>query len=176
VKSHVSSRRAPERAPSPTLEELIAGAGFFQRVKSASEMGSLALKTVGVAMTPPYPWIKDMVVQLSNALRRCLIPLFIAQSAYLISFGIILFGIILTNLGVVERQSGGIYLVWVREVCTWITGMIFAGVIGSAVTADLGARKIREELDALEVLGINQIRGLVVPRVLAMTIACPTTG
>jgi phospholipid/cholesterol/gamma-HCH transport system permease protein len=54
--------------------------------------------------------------------------------------------------------------------------MIFAGVAGSAITADLGARKIREELDALAVLGVDRIRSLVVPRVFAMTIAAPVLG
>jgi phospholipid/cholesterol/gamma-HCH transport system permease protein len=42
-----------------------------------------------------------------------------------------------------------------------------AGAGGSAVCADLGARTIREEIDAMEVLGINPIQRLVVPRVLA---------
>ena len=39
---------------------------------------------------------------------------------------------------------------------------------GTAITADLGARKIREELDALEVLGVDPIKNLVVPRFLAL--------
>lgn len=45
-----------------------------------------------------------------------------------------------------------------------------AGVVGAAMTADLGARKIREEIDAMEVLGIDPIRDLIVPRVVAVTI------
>ncbi len=43
-----------------------------------------------------------------------------------------------------------------------------AGVAGTAITADLGARKIREELDALQVLGVDPIKNLVVPRFLAL--------
>ena len=39
---------------------------------------------------------------------------------------------------------------------------------GTAITADLGARKIREELDALQVLGVDPIKNLVVPRFLAL--------
>ncbi|MGH3413667.1 MAG: MlaE family ABC transporter permease [Marmoricola sp.] len=48
------------------------------------------------------------------------------------------------------------------------TALLIAGAGGSAVAADLGARKIREELDAMMVLGIDPIHRLVVPRVLAM--------
>ena len=45
--------------------------------------------------------------------------------------------------------------------------LLIAGAGGSAIAADLGARKIREELDAMMVLGIDPIQRLVVPRVLA---------
>jgi phospholipid/cholesterol/gamma-HCH transport system permease protein len=45
-----------------------------------------------------------------------------------------------------------------------------AGVAGTAMCADLGARKIREELDALSVLGIDTVKSLVVPRFLALMI------
>jgi len=45
---------------------------------------------------------------------------------------------------------------------------VLAGVAGTAITADLGARKIREELDALQVLGVDTVKSLVVPRFLAL--------
>ena len=38
-----------------------------------------------------------------------------------------------------------------------------AAAVGSAITADLGSRKIRDEIDALEVLGISVVQRLVVP-------------
>ena len=47
------------------------------------------------------------------------------------------------------------------------TALLIAGAGGSAIAADLGSRKIREELDAMMVLGIDPIQRLVVPRVLA---------
>ncbi|EUA43251.1 permease family protein [Mycobacterium xenopi 3993] len=45
-----------------------------------------------------------------------------------------------------------------------------AGAGSTAICADLGARTIREEIDAMEVLGIDPIHRLVVPRVLAATV------
>ena len=48
--------------------------------------------------------------------------------------------------------------------------MVVAGVAGTAITADLGARKIREELDALQVLGVDPVKNLVVPRFLALMV------
>src|SRR5690606_20581740 len=50
----------------------------------------------------------------------------------------------------------------------FVTAVVVAGVAGTAITADLGARKIREELDALQVLGVDPIKNLVVPRFLAL--------
>ena len=55
----------------------------------------------------------------------------------------------------------------VREASPIVTALLIAGAGGSAICADLGARKIREEIDAMEVLGVSPIARLVVPRVLA---------
>ena len=51
-----------------------------------------------------------------------------------------------------------------------MTVLVVAGAGATAMCADLGARTIREELDALRVMGINPIQALVVPRVLAATL------
>jgi phospholipid/cholesterol/gamma-HCH transport system permease protein len=51
-----------------------------------------------------------------------------------------------------------------------VTVLVVAGAGATAICADLGARTIREELDALRVLGINPLQSLVVPRVLASTL------
>ena len=56
----------------------------------------------------------------------------------------------------------------IREIGPLITSIVLAGVAGTAITADLGARKIREELDALQVLGVDPVKNLVVPRFLAL--------
>ena len=55
-----------------------------------------------------------------------------------------------------------------------VTALLIAGAGGSAICADLGARKIREEIDAMEVLGIEPVQRLVVPRVLAMAMPSPS--
>ena len=51
----------------------------------------------------------------------------------------------------------------VREASPIVTALLIAGAGGSAICADLGSRKIREEIDAMEVLGISPIQRLVVP-------------
>ena len=51
-----------------------------------------------------------------------------------------------------------------------VTVLVVAGAGATAICADLGARTIREEVDAMEVLGIDPIHRLVVPRVIASTV------
>ena len=58
-----------------------------------------------------------------------------------------------------------------------VCALLIAGAGGSAICADLGSRKIRDEIDAMEVLGISPVQRLVVPRVLAcMLVAVPLNG
>lgn len=54
-----------------------------------------------------------------------------------------------------------------RQGAPLVVALLMAGAVGSAICSDLGARTIREEIDALEVLGIPPIQRLVVPRVVA---------
>src|SRR6476646_6254268 len=69
------------------------------------------------------------------------------------------------------RHLCSFVLASIREFAPFVTAVVVAGVAGTAITADLGARKIREELDALQVLGVDPIKNLVVPRFLALMIA-----
>lgn len=54
-----------------------------------------------------------------------------------------------------------------------LIGVIVIGRSGSAVTAELGTMKVSEEIEALEVMAINPVQYLVVPRILAMLVMLP---
>jgi phospholipid/cholesterol/gamma-HCH transport system permease protein len=60
-----------------------------------------------------------------------------------------------------------------RELGPFVTAIVVAGRSGSAVAAELGTMIVSEEVDALRTMGLNPMRFLVVPRILAMTIATP---
>jgi phospholipid/cholesterol/gamma-HCH transport system permease protein len=72
------------------------------------------------------------------------------------------------QFGAQSQTGAGSVLAIVQQAAPVITALLIAGAGGAAVCADLGARTIHEEIDALEVLGISAIQRLVVPRVLAM--------
>jgi phospholipid/cholesterol/gamma-HCH transport system permease protein len=76
-------------------------------------------------------------------------------------------GSLVRQLGAQSFTGAASVLAVVREAGPIVTAIIIAGAGGSAICADLGARKIREELDAMQVLGIDPIQRLVVPRVIA---------
>jgi phospholipid/cholesterol/gamma-HCH transport system permease protein len=61
----------------------------------------------------------------------------------------------------------------VRQGAPITAGLLMGGAAAAAIASDLGARAIREELDALRVMGIDPVRRLVVPRFLALIVIAP---
>src|ERR1700712_116518 len=76
-------------------------------------------------------------------------------------------GNLAAQIGAQSYTGAASVLAIVREAGPIVTALLIAGAGGSAICADLGSRKIRDEIDAMEVLGISPIQRLVVPRVLA---------
>jgi len=77
--------------------------------------------------------------------------------------------ILLREIGAADLSGAGAALGAVTQVGPMVTVLIVAGAGATAICADLGARTIREEIDAMEVLGIDPVKRLVVPRVAAST-------
>jgi len=61
----------------------------------------------------------------------------------------------------------------IRQGAPMASGFLMGGVAAAAIASDLGARQIREELDAMRVMGIDPVRRLVVPRFLALLLIAP---
>jgi phospholipid/cholesterol/gamma-HCH transport system permease protein len=85
------------------------------------------------------------------------------------------FGVITSvQIGAVASQigagsfSGAVNGIGVlRQGAPLVTSLMIAGAVGSAICSDLGARQVREEIDAMKVMGINPVQRLVSPRVVA---------
>jgi phospholipid/cholesterol/gamma-HCH transport system permease protein len=60
-----------------------------------------------------------------------------------------------------------------RELAVLLTAIMVAGRSGSAITAELGSMKMREEIDALRVMGLDPMEVLVLPRIVALVISLP---
>ncbi|HMS74860.1 ABC transporter permease [Gordonia sp. (in: high G+C Gram-positive bacteria)] len=75
--------------------------------------------------------------------------------------------ILLVEFGAADLSGAGAALGSVTQIGPLVTVLIVAGAGATAICADLGARTIREEIDAMRVLGIDPVHRLVVPRVVA---------
>ncbi|MGB1025268.1 MAG: MlaE family ABC transporter permease, partial [Rhodospirillaceae bacterium] len=75
--------------------------------------------------------------------------------------------------GAEEKVVFGVALSVVREFSPVITGIIVAGRTGSALAARLGTMRINQEIDALSVMGIDPVRFLVAPALLAILVMLP---
>jgi len=159
------------RGGETALDRHLVGLRVYRSLDSATEMMRLAVMVPRVIFTPPFNWVREAVVETSNAFRLVTPAMLFASAVYVLAFGSVLFGQIIYALGAPDRVGPGIYIGLLRELGTWLTYMILAGVVGSALAGDLGARKIRDELDALNVLGVDMMRTLIVPRVIAIMVS-----
>jgi phospholipid/cholesterol/gamma-HCH transport system permease protein len=78
-----------------------------------------------------------------------------------------------------QRFGAGVFvadtigLSMVRELAPLMSAIILTGRTGAAIAAELGTMRVRSEIDALSAMGISPVRFLVVPRLLAITVAGP---
>jgi phospholipid/cholesterol/gamma-HCH transport system permease protein len=136
-----------------------------------TEVGNMMIltaRTVLSALRPPYPYGEELVDQFSFALRLCWFPMLVSTFALCLGAPGLQAANALTLFGAMDRLGGFFVLAAIRQIAPIVTAVVVAGVAGTAITADLGARKIREELDALQVLGVDPVKNLVVPRFLAL--------
>jgi phospholipid/cholesterol/gamma-HCH transport system permease protein len=155
-----NARRAIERMAMPPRHVL----------EEFGDMMILTGRTISSALRPPYTYGGELVSQFLFTLRLVWFPLLISTVA--INYGApgLQASNFLTLIGALDRLGGFFVLASVREIGPLITAIVIAGVAGTAITADLGARKVREELDALQVLGVDPVKNLVVPRFLALMV------
>jgi len=79
-------------------------------------------------------------------------------------------GQLLTEIGAVDLSGAGAGMAVIQELGPFCSVLVVSGAGATAVCADLGARKIREELDAMEVMGLDSMQRLVAPRILAFIV------
>lgn len=79
----------------------------------------------------------------------------------------------LAEFGAESWLPGMVALSLIREISPVITALICAGKISSGIGAELGSMKVTEQIDAMEVSGINPFKYLVVTRILATTLMVP---
>src|ERR1700745_2296219 len=123
-------------------------------VRAMGDFFAMALDGMVLTFRPPFAW-REYLLQTWFVARVSMLPALMMTLPYSVILTFI-FNILLTEIGAGDFSGTG------------------AG--STAMCADLGARTIREELDAMRVLGINPVQRLVVPRVLAATTVALALG
>ncbi len=143
---------------------------LLQRVVvDVGQSGQLLAQLASTAVRQPRGYWGSTRDEMYAMLRFCWLPCSLAVGGFTFLIANYAYDL-LSLLGGQNRIGTYFVMASVREISPFCTGMAVAGVMGTAMTADLGARRIREELDALKVLGVDATRTLVLPRVLAITI------
>ncbi|WP_250282312.1 MlaE family ABC transporter permease [Frankia sp. CiP1_Cm_nod2] len=150
---------AVARLPSP-LRRLLVEIG---------QLGQLLGQIFFTAVRNPRGYWLDTLDEIYSMLRYCWIPVFVSIGGFVFLMSNYSYNLV-SLIGAQSRVSTYLVMAVTREISPFCTGMAVAGVMGAAMTADLGARRVREELDAMRVLGVDVVRTLVLPRVLAITV------
>lgn len=140
--------------------------GFVSKpMKPTGEMFALFLDTVRYSFKRPFQ-MREFIDQAWFVASVTIVPTMLVA----IPFGAVIalqIGQLTAQLGAQSFTGANSVLAIVREAGPIVTALLISGAGGSAIAADIGSRKIRDEIDAMEVLGISPIQRLVVPRVIA---------
>ncbi|HEX7823410.1 MAG TPA: ABC transporter permease [Mycobacterium sp.] len=129
---------------------------------------AMALDAIVLLFRPPFAW-REFLLQSWFVARVSIMPTLTLSIPFTVLTTFTL-NILLIEFGAADFSGSGAALGAVTQIGPIVTVLVIAGAGATAMCADLGARTIREELDALRVLGINPVQALVVPRVLAATL------
>jgi phospholipid/cholesterol/gamma-HCH transport system permease protein len=113
----------------------------------------------------PFQW-REFILMCWFIMRVAILPTMAVSVPVTVLF-IFTFNILLIQVGAADISGAGAGIAVITQIGPIVTVLVVAGAAATAICADLGARTIREEIDAMEVLGIDPIHRLVVPRVLA---------
>lgn len=128
----------------------------------------MAFETLMLVPRRPFA-TREFVVQSWFVARVSLLPTLMLAIPYTVLV-VFTFNILLLEFGAADFSGTAAAFATVTQVGPLVTVLVVAGAGATAMCADLGARTIREEIDALKVMGINPLQKLAVPRVLAATV------
>ncbi|HMA55748.1 MAG TPA: ABC transporter permease [Pseudolabrys sp.] len=173
----VKPAQAPPRRGN-ALADTVAGVGKSVAsvgatfVSFLNMLGAIAIALLRVLGRPRSFRFASMVHQLDNVGWRA-VPIIV-----LITF---LIGCIIAQQGIFHFRKFGadsyvvdmVGILVLRELGVLIVTIMVAGRSGSAYTAELGAMKMREEIDALRTMGFDPVEVLILPRIIALLIGVP---
>ncbi|MFF9867245.1 ABC transporter permease [Streptomyces sp. NPDC013953] len=167
--------RPAEAAGGPPVAPRRATSRLLAPLRESGKLFALALTVSRAMFRRPFQF-REFVEQFWFVASVTILPAALVS----IPFGAVIalqVGSLTQQLGAQSFTGGASVLAVIQQASPLIVALLIAGAGGSAICADLGSRKIREELDAMEVMGVSPVQRLVVPRVLAtMSVAVLLNG
>lgn len=136
-------------------------------VRAIGGFVGMSLDVAAGIVTKPLAW-QEYLHQTWFVARVSVVPAVLMVIPYAL-INTFIFNILLAEFGAADFSGAGAALFNINQIGPLVTVLVTAGASATAMCADLGARTIREELDAQRVMGIDPIQALVIPRVLAAT-------
>lgn len=133
----------------------------------AGGMAQLLGSVLWSAIRHPRGYWTDVLEEMHYTIRRSWFSMTVAIFGFLLTLSIPSMQWV-TTAGIAELYGPFLLVFCARAFTVWVTMVLVAGVVGAAMTAELGSRKVREELDAMKVMGIDPIRTLVLPRIVSV--------
>ncbi len=136
--------------------------------RALGDVLAMALDALVILFTKRFSW-REAVQQAWFITRVSLIPTLLVMLGFtlLVIFEV---NLLLKDLGALDLSGGIAGIASVQQIGPFVTVVVVAGAGGTAICADLAARTIREEIAAMQVLGIDPIQRLVVPRIVAAVV------
>jgi phospholipid/cholesterol/gamma-HCH transport system permease protein len=146
---------------------LMAAPSLAGATKAVGGLAAMALDVFRSIGKRPFP-MGEFLQQSAFIARVSLLPAVMVTIPFV---GVVIFLVnqLLAQIGAIDLSGTTTGLAVVREIGPLAAVLVTAGAGATAITADLGARTIREEIDAMKVLGIDPVHRLVLPRVIAST-------
>jgi phospholipid/cholesterol/gamma-HCH transport system permease protein len=137
-------------------------------VRTIGSFAAMSLDALVFLFTRPFAW-REAVLQAWFITRVSIIPTILVMLGFtlLVIFQV---NLLLQDLGALDLAGAIAAIASVQQIGPFVTVVVVAGAGGTAICADLGARTIREEIAAMQVLGIDPVQRLVVPRVVACVV------
>jgi phospholipid/cholesterol/gamma-HCH transport system permease protein len=154
--------KGPERW---TTGLMLGGGDVRKPMRAIGGFFAMSADALRFVFRPPFQW-REFLGQSWFVARVSLVPTLLVAIplTVLVQFTL---NILLRELGAADLSGAGAAFGAVTQIGPLVTVLVIAGAGATAMCADLGSRTIREEIDAMEVLGINPVQRLVTPRMLA---------
>ena len=143
------------------------GPGWARPAVAVGDFVVLAGETFAAVFRRPFAW-RELLDQIWFVARVSIVPTIMLSIPYTVLI-VFTLNVVLLDVGAGDLSGAGAALASVTQVGPVVTAIVVSGAGATAMCADLGARTIRDEIDAMTVMGVNPIQALVVPRVIAAT-------